>query len=195
MGRLSKIGESKFKGVLAVRSIKCKACGLKVAANTRVCPHCGARVLHPFAAATAAVLCIFFVLIVIYMSSDDTKYRPMQANVKDIDDQSHVETPACIESSPPEVSGIVLGPGTYTVGQDIDAGTYDCVAVSGLGVIRGDIKAYGDHGFIQTMGSASATIDDATVSIESVSTYSNLTLETGDVFYIEMSLSVEFIPS
>ncbi len=45
------------------------------------------------------------------------------------------------------------------------------------------------------MGSASATIDDATVSIESVSTYSNLTLETGDVFYIEMSLSVEFIPS
>lgn len=45
------------------------------------------------------------------------------------------------------------------------------------------------------MGSASAAIDDATVSIESVSAYSNLTLETGDVFYIEMSLSVEFIPS
>lgn len=30
--------------------------------------------------------------------------------------------------------GIVLGPETYVVGEDIDAGKYDCVAISGFGV-------------------------------------------------------------
>lgn len=84
-----------------------------------------------------------------------------------------------------EALGVVLGPGTYTIGKDLAAGTYDCIASSGFGILRGEVDAFVAP-FIQTMGVESDYIDCA-------HSYSNLTLADGDVIYIEMSLNVEFV--
>ena len=91
-------------------------------------------------------------------------------------------------------TSITLGPGTYTVGQDITAGTYDCVAVSGFGVLRGEVAAFGTPGFVQTMGNVSASVGGESASITGASSYSNLPLADGDILYIEMNLNVEFVP-
>lgn len=93
-------------------------------------------------------------------------------------------TPSADESSAAE-DALVLGPGTYAVGEDIDAGEYDCVAVSGFGVFRGEVASLGEPGLAQTMGVESSVM-------ECSQSYSNLTLADGDTLYIEMSLEVQF---
>lgn len=93
------------------------------------------------------------------------------------------------------VSNLIFGPGTYTVGPDIPAGTYDCVAVSGFGVLRGDVASLGDVGFVQTMGTATSEIGNYSANVYASNSYSNLKVEYGDVLYIEMTLNVEFVPA
>lgn len=97
------------------------------------------------------------------------------------------------ESSDDENTNLVLGPGTYVVGEDIPAGKYDCIAESGFGVLRGDIASAGSAGFVQTMGNATSSVGEYSATVEGASSYSNLTLEDGDTIYIEMSLNVEFV--
>ena len=90
---------------------------------------------------------------------------------------------------------MIFGPGTYAVGPDIPAGTYDCVAVSGFGVLRGDVASLGDVGFVQTMGTATSEIGNYSANVYASNSYSNLKVEDGDVLYIEMTLNVEFVPA
>ena len=92
-----------------------------------------------------------------------------------------------------DLDDLTFGPGTYTVGVDIPAGTYDCVAVSGFGVLRGDVASLGDAGFVQTMGTASSEIGGYSASVSASNSYSNLKVDIGDVLYIEMTLNVEFV--
>lgn len=94
-----------------------------------------------------------------------------------------------------DVSNLIFGPGTYAVGPDIPAGTYDCVAVSGFGVLRGDVASLGDVGFVQTMGTATSEIGNYSANVYASNSYSNLKVEDGDVLYIEMTLNVEFVPA
>lgn len=94
-----------------------------------------------------------------------------------------------------DVSNLIFGPGTYTVGADIPAGTYDCVAVSGFGVLRWDVASLGDVDFVQTMGTATSEIGNYSANVSASNSYSNLKVEDGDVLYIEMTLNVEFVPA
>lgn len=105
------------------------------------------------------------------------------------------EEPAQLEteSSDNETNNLVLGPGTYVVGEDIPAGKYDCIAESGFGVLRGDVASAGPAGFVQTMGNSTSSAGEYSATVEGADSYSNLTLEDGDTIYIEMSLNVEFV--
>lgn len=94
-----------------------------------------------------------------------------------------------------DISNLIFGPGTYTVGTDIPAGTYDCVAVSGFGVLRGDVASLGNVGFVQTMGTATSEIGNYSANVSASNSYSNLKVENGDVLYIEMTLNVKFVPA
>lgn len=120
----------------------------------------------------------------------DQEYQPFVDNSESVNGDSQLEN----GDSQLENENLILGPGTYTVGKDIAPGVYDCLANSGLGVLRGDIASCSPVGFIQTMGSSSVTIGEYSSSIEGASSYKNLTLTDGDIIYIEMSLYVEFVP-
>ena len=164
---------------------KCPACNAEVSLFAKRCPNCGARVLHPIFGILVAAICIVIVFVVM---------NPNKATPADAQGQIPPSPSVDPDQSNTNSSEITLGPGTYTVGKDIDAGTYDCIAVSGLGVLRGDIAAFGDPGFVLTMGCVSASIGGETASVEAAPSYSNLTLTDGDVFYVEMNLNVEFVP-
>lgn len=99
------------------------------------------------------------------------------------------------ENDDADISNLIFGPGTYTVGTDIPAGTYDCVAVSGFGVLRGDVASLGNVGFVQTMGTATSEIGNYSANVSASNSYSNLKVENGDVLYIEMTLNVKFVPA
>lgn len=162
---------------------KCRACGSKVPLTTKNCPNCGARVLHPILGLVVAVVLLIVMSPFIFPSFPSNK-KPIQ----NVDQPPAISYP--IESAnpspvPSEEHSSIYGPGTYTVGRDIAAGTYDCVAASGFGVIRGEVAAFGEPGFVQTMGVESDIIECA-------HSYSNLTLADGDTLYIEMGLSVDF---
>lgn len=84
----------------------------------------------------------------------------------------------------------VLGPGTYVVGEDIDEGKYDCTAISGFGMLTGEVAEYGY--FYTTLGENIVTVDGEEVGIRGNKFYSNLRLSNGDIIYVEGTLNVEF---
>lgn len=175
----------------AAKMMTCKSCGAHIAYNAQRCPKCGTRVFHIALGLTVGACCLIFVVFTwIYPSiSRGNQSRPSPVTV--LASASPVPT----SSLPAESSeSLTFGPGTYTVGKDIDAGTYDCIAVSGFGVLRGDVASHGAAGFVQTMGDASASIGGVSASVESAESYSNLELADGDIIYIEMNLKVEFVP-
>lgn len=161
---------------------KCKACGAEVALNTKKCPYCGARVLHPIFGLVVALILLVAVSPLMFPSLiGHNRANPVAGQ------STLAPAPSdTVNSSaePTDENASIFGPGTYTVGKDITAGTYDCVAVSGFGVIRGEVAAFGTPGFVQTMGVESKTIECA-------HSYSNLALVDGDVLYIELGLSVD----
>lgn len=170
---------------------KCRACGTRVSLNTKKCPNCGARVLHPiFGLVVAAVLLIALSPFLFPSLRGNGLQKQTASQLPAVSSQSEISDP----SPAPSEQTNVFGPGTYTVGKDIPAGTYDCVAVSGFGVLRGDVASHGEAGFVQTMGNSSVSIGDDSVSVEGSSSYSNLELADDDVIYIEMNLNIEFVP-
>lgn len=88
--------------------------------------------------------------------------------------------------SKPSTSTFTLGVGTYTVGADIAPGKYDVVAISGNGNFQGDVASC-QFGSLNEILAAPGTS-----SMNWTSTYSNLTLASGDVLYIKGTLSLEF---
>lgn len=93
-------------------------------------------------------------------------------------------TAALTDGSASTTSPFTIGVGKYVVGQDIPAGKYDCLAVSGNGVLRGDVASLTT--FSVTMG-----VDNEFFIFLNHS-YSNLELQNGDVIYIEGGLTVQF---
>lgn len=134
------------------------------------------------------------------VKAEEAGFQELSAQLEDIDGNILVSGYGgevkfdYFEQSATSLSSVTLGPGQYTVGIDILAGTYNCTAVSGLGVLRGDVASAGPAGFVQTMGSSSVTIGDYSASVEGNQTYNNLSLADGDTLYIEMSLTVRFDP-
>lgn len=127
---------------------------------------------------------------------DGTTYLPVRgiASALGLDvvwDQS-TQTVVLTNAVPSASASFTLGPGEYVVGRDLPAGTYNCIAVSGFGVLRGDIASCGPAGFVQTMGSASASIDGTSASVQGSQLYNNLSLVDKDIIYIEMNLTVKF---
>lgn len=170
---------------------KCKACGTDIAWNTKRCPNCSKRIIHPVIGTATLLFCLVFVFVFVFPFL--TKHAPEYGLGKPPDAPtvpvSETSNSAEITNAPApklddETSGSIMGPGTYTVGTDIDAGTYDCVAVSGFGVLRGSIAEYGAIDFVQTMGVESDVIDCA-------HEYNNLKLTDGDILYVEMNLKVD----
>lgn len=168
---------------------RCKHCGAKASLFAKNCPECGKRIYHPvFGCVVGIVLLCAFFFSLLSQADAETKKEPVQK----IQPASTEQTQK--QDAEPETSNLVLGPGTYQVGIDIPSGKYDCIAHSGFGVLRGDVASAGPAGFVQTMGSSSASIGGVSAGVEAASSYSNLTLADGDTIYIEMSLNVEFVP-
>lgn len=166
---------------------RCKHCGSKASLFAKNCPECGKRIYHPiFGCVVFIVLLTAFFFRLLLEANPKAEKDPVQQN------NTAIEEPK--QKVVPEASNLVLGPGTYQVGVDIPAGKYDCIAHSGFGVLRGDVASAGPAGFVQTMGSSSASIGGVSAGVEAASSYSNLTLADGDTIYIEMSLNVEFAP-
>lgn len=88
--------------------------------------------------------------------------------------------------SKPAPATLTLGIGTYTVGTDIKPGKYDVVALSGSGNFMGEVASckFGSLNEILAAPGASTS--------ERASTYSNLTLASGDVVYIKGNLELQF---
>lgn len=87
----------------------------------------------------------------------------------------------------PSASTLTLGIGTYTVGADIAPGKYDVTALSGYGNFQGDVSAC-QFGSLNEVLAAPGASD-----YYQTTTYSNLTLSAGDVFYIKGSLELQFV--
>lgn len=183
---------------------RCKVCGAEIATSATPCPYCGAK--NKKLIVLGVILLVLSILLFAQAFSSSDEIVPNK--VLDAPDPNHNPTesiaPAQTESEVGESvelndspnssnGGIVLGPGTYVVGEDIDAGKYDCVAISGFGVLRGELASAGSAGFVQTMGDSTVTIGEDTAGVKGSTSYNNLTLENGDVIYIEMSLNVEFV--
>lgn len=183
-------GAKSMSWMLGDKLILCKSCRKQIAKSADVCPHCGKK-QHTFSLAVAgilgavAVFCLAMAIITIATSSP----KPPSHASGDASKQSSPVTPTS------ESDDLILEPGTYIVGEDIPAGKYDCVAVNGFGVFRGDVASLAPYGLVQTMGNVSSSIDGETVSVGGNMTYNNLTLADGDVIYVEMSLSVQLNPS
>lgn len=78
---------------------------------------------------------------------------------------------------------ITLSKGTYTVGVDINLGTYDLIADSGFGLLTGDLSS----GFISEAIGISERYPNS-------KTYNGLELTDGDKFTIKSSVTIKFIP-
>lgn len=136
-------------------------------------------------------LSLSFLLLLAACAADIESDESQNPDAPPFADSSTDGTP---DVAQPESENLILGPGTYTVGEDIDPGVYDCIASSGFGVLRGDVASCGPAGFVQTMGGSSVTIGEYSAGVEGTDSYQNLELADGDVIYIEMSLHVEFVP-
>lgn len=183
---------------------RCKVCGAEIATSAKPCPSCGAK--NKKLIVLGVILLILSILLFAQAFSGSGEAAPNKVTDATDMNQNPTESvaPAQTESGVMESAelndtsnssngGIVLGPGTYVVGEDIDAGKYDCVAISGFGVLRGEVASAGPAGFVQTMGDSTVTIGGETAGVQGSTSYSNLTLANGDVIYIEMSLNVEFV--
>lgn len=183
-------GAKSMSWMLGDKLVLCKACRKQIAKSADVCPHCGKR-QHTASLAVVgilgavAVFCLAMAIITIATSTP--KLSAPAAN--GTSQQVSQVTPT------PESNALVLEPGKYIVGEDIPAGKYDCVAVDGFGVFRGDVASLAPAGLVQTMGNVSSSVGGETVSVGGNMTYNNLTLADGDVIYVEMSLSVQLNPS
>ena len=78
-----------------------------------------------------------------------------------------------------------LGMGQYTVGEDIPAGKYDCLAISGSGNFTGKVASLGTMGLNEILGAPGSYFENS-------STYLNLLLADGDVIKVSGDLRVEF---
>lgn len=181
--------------------IKCKVCGAEIATSATPCPYCGAK--NKKLIVLGVILLILSILLFAQVfnqsipnkvpDAPDPNQNPTES-IAPAQTESEVGESVELNDSPNSSNGgIVLGPGTYVVGEDIDAGKYDCVAISGFGVLRGELASAGSAGFVQTMGDSTVTIGEDTAGVKGSTSYNNLTLENGDVIYIEMSLNVEFV--
>ncbi len=88
--------------------------------------------------------------------------------------------------SAPVPATLTLGIGTYTVGEDIAPGKYDVVAVSGSGNFQGEVASCQFGSLNEILAAPGAS------TFEHSSTYSNLTLASGDILYIKGNLSLQF---
>lgn len=79
-----------------------------------------------------------------------------------------------------------LSAGQYIVGEDIEAGKYDCKAVAGSGNFTGDVESLGFMGLNEILAEKGHSFFD------NQDTYSNLRLANGDVIKIGGDLKVEF---
>ncbi len=79
-----------------------------------------------------------------------------------------------------------LAAGQYVVGEDIEAGKYDCRAVSGSGNFMGEVESLGFMGLNEILA------EEGHDFYEDRSTYNNLRLQNGDVIRISGELRVEF---
>lgn len=165
---------------------RCKHCGAKASLFAKNCPECGKRIYHPIFGCIVFVVLMDAFFFSLLSKAPSTEKAHAQQNPPAIEEQ--------VQQEDPETSNLVLGPGTYQVGIDIPAGKYDCIAHSGFGVLRGEVASAGQAGFVQTMGSSSASVGGVSAGVEAASSYGNLTLADGDTIYIEMSLNVEFVP-
>ena len=86
----------------------------------------------------------------------------------------------------PSASTFNLGIGTYTVGTDIAPGKYDVTAVSGSGNFQGNVTSC-QLGLLNELLAAPG--ESAATGWSS--TYSNLTLKSGDIIYIKGNLSLQ----
>lgn len=173
---------------------KCKKCGYRVSLFTKQCPECGTRILHPiFCLLVAIVLIAVVFLLPDFILPTPTESMDYNQNKPNPPSSGSYTGSEDAESTIIGNDNLVLGPGTYVVGEDIAAGKYDCLAASGFGVLRGDVASMEPAGFVQTMGGVSASVGGETASVQGTTSYSNLTLTDGDILYIEMSLNVEFV--
>lgn len=179
---------------MAKKLVDCPVCGEKIAKNANVCPHCGANLVFRKPGVwiglilwCVALFCLMKACSVITKPSDYNQSKPNPPS-----SGSYVGSGGN-ESTSLGADRLIFGPGTYVVGEDLEAGKYDCLAVSGFGVLRGDVASMGPAGFVQTMGGVSASAGGETASVQGTTSYSNLTLADGDILYIEMSLNVEFV--
>ena len=187
-------GAKSMSAWMGDKLVTCKKCGEQIAKSARVCPHCGKK-QHQAAYMLCAVIIVFifaFCALQIALSSQND-HSP--ATAEDAMNNSVQNTSDSAPSSEEiESQDLVLGPGTYVVGQDIAAGKYDCIAVSGLGVLRGDVASLEPTGLVQTMGESTSSIGGYSSTVEGSKSYNNLTLTDGDKIYIDMSLNVQFVP-
>ena len=85
-----------------------------------------------------------------------------------------------------QAAPFTLAAGQYVVGEDIEAGKYDCHAVSGSGNFIGTVESLGFMGLNEILAAeGNEFYNDRT-------TYSNLRLQNGDIIKIYGDLKVEF---
>lgn len=171
---------------------RCKVCGAEIATSAKPCPSCGAKNKKLIVFGVILLILSILLFAQAFSSSDeivpnkvpdapDTNQNPTES-IAPAQTESGVGESVELNDAPNSSNGgIVLGPGTYVVGEDIDAGKYDCVAISGFGVLRGDLASAGPAGFVQTMGDSTVTIGEDTAGVKGSTSYNNLTLENGDV--------------
>lgn len=187
-------GAKSMSAWMGDKLVTCKKCGEQIAKSARVCPHCEKK-QHQAAYMLCAVIVVFVfafcILQLAFLSQNDSS----SANAGNTIHNSAQGIPDS-EPTPEDVGSgdLILGPGTYVVGQDIAAGKYDCIAVAGFGVLRGDVVSLEPTGLVQTMGESTASIGGYSSTVKGSKSYNNLTLTDGDKIYIEMILNVQFVP-
>lgn len=93
------------------------------------------------------------------------------------------DSPSDISEASISKQTVTLFKGSYTVGIDIQSGTYDLLADSGFGLITGDLSS----GFISEAIGISEHYPNS-------KTYSGLELTNGDEFVIKSNVTIKFIP-
>lgn len=187
-------GAKSMSSWMGDKLVTCKKCGEQIAKSARVCPHCGKK-QHQSAYMLCAVIIVFIFAFCALQIAFSSQNDHSPATAEDAMNNSAQNTSdSALSSEEIESKYLVFGPGTYVVGQDIAAGKYDCIAVSGLGVLRGDVASLEPAGLVQTMGESTSSIGGYSSTVEGSKSYNNLTLTDGDKIYIEMSLNVQFVP-
>lgn len=87
------------------------------------------------------------------------------------------------------LSSFKLGQGQYIVGEDLDPGKYNITAITGSGNFQGKIESLGgyDYSLNEIMAKKGSDFWG-----DGYDTYSNLRLQSGDVFTISNGLKLQF---